>query len=292
MKFGRILIEEVDVNSLDLPKDHPQNKSTLSGGKKELSVFTGCAKFSVKEWKGSIYPEKTKAADFLEAYMDVFNSIEMNGTFYRLSRSSIEKWRAAAKGRDFVFCPKWSRRISHLKRLKEVEENVQYFLDSVYMLEDNLGPSFLQMPENFGPKPENVERLHHFLSLVPKEHNWFLELRKGEWFEEPVLEETMALMESHGVGVVYIDSPGRRDVLQQRLTNKKVMIRFNGYEGHAIDAQRIKNWVNRIKDWNELGLEEVYFFAHQPDEVKTPASCNLFVKEMNQQLSLKLKEVL
>ena len=153
MKFGHATSEQLDELAFNLPEDHSQSvtKNQLKPTA-AFKVYVGCGKWGIPQWVGPIYPEGTKQKDFLNAYLAKFNSIELNGTFYRLSRSSIEKWAEAAKDSGFHYCPKWSQRISHFKRLSDVDENIEYFIDSMKMLGDNLGCSFLTLPPNFGPK--------------------------------------------------------------------------------------------------------------------------------------------
>jgi uncharacterized protein YecE (DUF72 family) len=136
MKFGHVATEDLDQIDLNLPKDFSGNSNVLDSGKSgPCDIVLGCAKWGISEWKGKVYPEKTKVKDFLPAYINAFNGVELNNTFYRLSRSAIEDCAQTAAEHDFVYCPKWSRRVSHLKRLKEdADENVEYFRESCKLL--------------------------------------------------------------------------------------------------------------------------------------------------------------
>ncbi|MBX2817628.1 MAG: DUF72 domain-containing protein [Saprospiraceae bacterium] len=280
MKYGHAEQEELDGLSFDLPPDH-----ALSLTRKEtreasdvFQVYTGCGKWGIKGWIGSVYPEGTKQKDFLSAYLQTFASIELNGTFYRLSRSSIEKWRAAAEGTDFLFCPKWSQRISHFKRLNEVEENVEYFMDSMAMLGPNLGDSFLTLPPNFGPK--HLERVLHFIELIPQDYSMHLEFRHADWFEEETFGTLAQALKKRGLGLVITDVALRRDALHMCPTSSNVFIRFNGYGLHASDYSRLDDWVVRLGEWKTNGIKKVFFFMHQQDENHTPILCHYFAKKM------------
>ncbi|MCB0129930.1 MAG: DUF72 domain-containing protein, partial [Caldilineaceae bacterium] len=119
MNFGHVTSPEIEEIDFSLPPDH--RLSWFSGKKvKDPKIYIGCGKWGIPEWVGPLYPEGTKEKDYLSHYVQRFNSIELNGTFYRLSRKSLETWAKEASGQNFVYCPKWSQRISHFKRLEDV----------------------------------------------------------------------------------------------------------------------------------------------------------------------------
>src|SRR5882757_9487637 len=114
MEFGRITPKELDSIDFSLPAEPLQNKLVLNGKKaKESLVYIGCAKWGRKEWIGKIYPKGTKDINFLEHYVNHYNSIELNATHYQVyGPTAIAKWAVKAKGLDFKFCPKVPQLIS------------------------------------------------------------------------------------------------------------------------------------------------------------------------------------
>ena len=288
MKFGHVTGDEIDGVKFQLPPDHPDSILLQPNviDNRDFQVFVGCGKWGIPAWVGPVYPEGTREKDYLDQYIKHFNSIELNGTFYRLSRNSIEKWSNTAQGTSLRFCPKWSHRITHLKRMKDIEENTQYFIDSIAALNENLGASFLTLPDNFGPK--NVERVHAFLELVPDHYPIHIEFRHKDWFVEPVFSEIMQALEEKGIGTVITDVGLRRDVLHQRLTIRQVFVRFNGYSLHASDYMRLDDWIKRLVKWKEEGLQQVYFFMHQENEAHTPVLCTYFARKMNEIFGLQV----
>ncbi len=78
------------------------------------------------------------------------------------------------------------------------------------------------------------------------------------------------MLEQYHVSTVITDVAGRRDVLHQRLTTPSVIIRFVGNDLHETDFSRIDEWVEKLKTWFALGLHEVYFFTHEPDNIHAP----------------------
>ncbi|UII25210.1 DUF72 domain-containing protein [Fulvivirga maritima] len=245
MKFGKPASkEELESIDLNLPEDHPDTPKNLAKGNKSVEVYVGCAKWGRKEWVGLIYPPKTRDKDFLKHYVKNFNSIELNTTFYSIKKENVESWTAQAP-EGFKFCPKFSRSISHLKRLNDDSKRfTDYFLEAAYSFDDKLGPAFLQMPNNYTPK--YLDRLAGYLQDIPEDFSMFIELRHPDWFSDPVVyDETFHMFEEYGRGAVITDVATRRDVLHQRLTNTKAFVRFNGYDFHPTDFTRMDQWVEK-----------------------------------------------
>ena len=288
MKFGKVDIEQLEQMDLDLPEDHKDTKEFLSGQKKRSpSIHAGCAKWGRKEWIGNLYPEGTKDKDFLDHYVQHFNAIELNSTFYGTRKVVAESWAQRAVD-GFKFCPKFFRTISHYKRLKGAEEVAEAFLYIMNSFGDNLGPSFLQMPDNF--TPSKFADLEHFIKWLPDDVPIAVELRHTDWFtDKAVADDLFHMMKENNKGMVITDTAGRRDCIHQRLTSDLAFIRFNGYDLHPTDYSRIDQWIERIANWVEQGLNEVYFFAHQGNEAYTPTTCDYFIKGINKRLDLNIK---
>ncbi|MDH3708372.1 MAG: DUF72 domain-containing protein [Cyclobacteriaceae bacterium] len=288
MKFGRLDTDALDGIDWTLPEDHPDTTKLLNGlaktGKPE--IYAGCAKWGRKEWVGQLYPEGTKDKEFLDHYVQHFNAIELNSTFYGTRKVIVEGWAQRARP-GFKFCPKFFQRISHYKRLKEAEEITEAFLYIMSMFGENLGMCFLQMPDNFTPKRLDV--LENYMKLLPGDVPIAVELRHPEWFTDPqVADELFPMMTHYQKSMVITDTAGRRDCVHQRLTSDSVFIRFNGYDLHPSDYHRIDSWVTRLKEWLDQGLKTAYFFAHQEDEQFTPVTCDYFLKGINEACGLQL----
>ncbi|WP_316815221.1 DUF72 domain-containing protein [Pedobacter nyackensis] len=291
MDFGKVAANEIASVDFTLPKDGKQTALTLSGHQsvKEPAFYVGCAKWGRKEWVNMIYPLKTKEVDFLDQYVKHFNSIELNAVFYSIpSADLIRKWKQKAEensNNGFVFCPKFSRTISHIKRLKDAEVPTDLYLSSIHEFGQFLGPCFLQLGDNFGPK--NFDVLENYLKLLPVDLEVFVELRHEEWFTDEIararLFEMLARLKK---GAVITDASGRRDCVHMELTIPEIFIRFvgNGQEFKESDFARIDEWVGRIKNWLDKGLKKVYFFLHQHDEKDTPILADYTIRQFNKHL--------
>lgn len=283
MEFGKISKEELSAINFTLPSDNPETTRMLSrlGNKiANPAVYVGCAKWGRKDWIGKVYPPGTKEADFLQLYAQHFNSIELNATFYKIpSLKQTQEWKSKV-GKNFLFIPKISNSISHIHRLKNTEERMEWFLKGIAGFGDNLGPVFLMLHPQMGPK--SLSTIEAFIQRLPKEIKLFLELRHEGWFESAeVSNEIFSLLEENGAGAVITDTAGRRDCVHMRLTTPEAFIRFEGNDLHPTDYTRVDDWVQRIKKWMEQGIEKVYFFMHQHKEIHSPELCQYVIQQLN-----------
>jgi uncharacterized protein YecE (DUF72 family) len=286
MEFGRLAPKDLENAQLQLPADDEQTQRVLGKKKKAATpkVYAGCAKWGRKDWIGKIYPQGTKEKDFLELYAKQFNCIEFNAIFYRLpTAEQVQTWKSKV-GADFQFCPKFTDKITHIRRLKNAQKDVDEFLESISGLGNNLGPIFLMPHPQMGPK--HFDTIREFIESLPKDIDLFVELRHPEWFLPENAEKIFGLLEKMKVGSVITDTAGRRDCVHMRLTTPDAFIRFVGNSLHPTDYQRIDEWVQRIKKWLENGLERCYFFMHQHDELYSPELVKYLIEELNRHCNL------
>lgn len=269
MKFGKLSsIENVDFR---LPRNHPVTDVVLDRlvSASQAHFYNGCTGWSMKEWVGKVYPKGTKTKDYLSIYAQQFNTIELNTTHYRIPTvETIDKWRAESTP-DFRFCPKVPQTISHSKDIGMGNPQLRVFWDMISGLQEKLGCCFIQMPPHFGY--QKLGLLKQFLSIWPNSIPLAVEIRHETWFDQP--EHTQDLLETlreFDKTAVITDVAGRRDVLHMGLSNAKTMIRFVGNGLHPSDYDRIDAWVDRLADWTQQGLQEIYFFPHEPDNLLAP----------------------
>ena len=297
MEFGRVTEAEINTIDFTLPPDGEQTTITLQHLKPSIkpSYYVGCAKWGRKEWKDLIYPKKTKEADFLGEYVKHFNSIELNAVFYSIPKEEqILKWKeqvaANTKG-DFIFCPKFSRTITHIKRLKDADFLTDEYIKAISAFGEYLGPCFLQVSDNFGPN--NIDILENYLKKLPNDLKVFIEVRHKDWFIGDAKKQLFALLAKLNKGAAITDASGRRDCLHMELPTPEAFIRFVGNGGKYLDSDksRVDEWVIRIRQWLDNGLQNVYFFLHQHDEADTPLIADYTIKEFNKHLGSDLSRI-
>jgi len=289
MEFGRVPEGELNKVDFSLPKEPAFNKTILKGKPvKHPKVYVGCAKWGRTEWVGKIYPPKTKEKDFLEHYVQHYNSIELNATHYKVyGEGGIKKWTEKAKGRDFKFCPKMYQGITHRGSLKGKEFITNEFFRGIVSFEEFLGPIFIQVSETFSPKRK--EELYTFLRSMPTDLQFFLEVRHPDWFaKDEIRNELFETLRDINMGIIITDTAGRRDCAHMHLTVPKAFIRYVGNSLHKTDYTRTDEWVKRMKYWLSHGLEELYFFMHMHDEATSPELTVYLVDKMNAAMKLHL----
>jgi uncharacterized protein YecE (DUF72 family) len=129
-------------------------------------AFIGISGWRYAGWRGDFYPRGLRQADELAYAAERLDSVEINGSFYSLQRpTSWMRWRDAVAD-DFVFAVKGPRFVTHMKRLRDVEEALaNFFASGVLALADKLGPIVWQTPADLPYDPDLVDG---FLDLLPR----------------------------------------------------------------------------------------------------------------------------
>lgn len=151
---------------------------------KKESLYIGCSGFYNNDWKGSLYPENAQSKDFLALYSQVFNSVEINSTFYRKPTSkTLLKWYDDTSD-DFKFFIKIPKAISHEKRLKDSKEEISAFCEHIQThLKEKLAGFLYQFSPSFRPSPENLDLI---LSSLDFDYLNVIEFRHESWWTEEI----------------------------------------------------------------------------------------------------------
>ena len=215
----------------------------------------GCSGWNYRDWRGELYAEKLPQSRWLERYAEIFDTVEVNNTFYRLpSREAVEHW-AAATPPGFRFSIKASRYLTHVKRLNPPPGGTTRLYERLEPLIDarKLGPMLWQLPANFR---RNDERLADALDRLPAGLHCF-EFRHESWFRDDVY----ALLRRHEVALVIGDHP-ERPFQTHELTAPFTVIRFHhgrrGRGGNYSDSE-IGEWAARINRLRERAEVWAYF---------------------------------
>jgi uncharacterized protein YecE (DUF72 family) len=217
-----------------------------------MSLYVGTSGYSYKEWKGSFYPEKIPAKNMLSYYSERLSTVEINATFYRMPKTDmLENWKAQVPP-SFRFSLKASQRITHFKRLKETEQETQYFLETAAVLGDQLGVVLFQLPPNM---KKDLPRLESFLGHLPPATPAAFEFRHPTWFDDDVLDllrnqnRPLVVSDTDDLPTSHIDKTADWGYLRLRRVN--------------YSEENLKEWVERIRsqNWKETFL----FFKHEDE---------------------------
>ncbi len=282
MKFGitDLKPEEIDFS---LPAFNAP-RWEISKSTNALKIYTGQPVWSAKGNIGKIYPKGTRPNQFLYYYSRQFNSIELNATYYKIpTQDQVINWRDQTP-EDFKFCPKFPKFISHRKNLSEKSDSLDEYLRHIYLFENRLGVSFLQLSPHFSP--EHISELKKFIDLLPEDMAFAIEFRHEDWFKnESASIEILNYLHSKNIAAVITDTPGRRDVLHLNLTSDIALIRFKGNNLHPSDYLRIDQWTDRTLSFIDSGIRQVYFFLHQEDESLGIELSQHYLKKLNSELN-------
>jgi uncharacterized protein YecE (DUF72 family) len=235
-------------------------------------VRIGISGWTYAPWRGKFYPAKLAHKRELAYASGIFDSIEINGTFYGLQRpESFARW-AEETPEDFVFAVKGSRYITHMRRLIEVETPLaNFFASGLLRLGPKLGPILWQFPPNFRFEAARFER---FFKLLPhdteaaahlaRRHDKRLEGRAWLETDAPrplrhaveirhasfVAPEFIELLRAYDVALVCADTvewPRLMDV-----TADFVYCRLHGSEvlyASGYDETSLGRWAVRVRAW-------------------------------------------
>jgi uncharacterized protein YecE (DUF72 family) len=184
------------------------------------SIHIGCSGWNYADWRGVLYPPGCAQRRWLERYAEVFGTVEVNATFYRLPpRDAVAAW-VDQTPEGFTFAVKASRYLTHMKRLTDMDRGMERLLERLEPLtrSPKMGPMLWQLPENFH---RDDERLAYALDRLPPGRHTF-EFRHPSWFADEVL----AALRERGVALTIADHP-ERPWQRRDLTADFTFLRFH-----------------------------------------------------------------
>jgi uncharacterized protein YecE (DUF72 family) len=209
-------------------------------------VRIGCSGWSYGDWREGFYPPGTPASRWLEHYASVFDTVEVNATFYRLpARATVQGWSDQVPD-GFLFAVKGSRYLTHMRRLRGMETGLARFWERLEPLLDSgkLGPVLWQLPERF---ERDDETLAGALASLPAGAEHCFEFRHPSWF----VADVYALLEEHGASLV-LGHSARRELPRAAPVGPLAYLRLHygsrGREGNYSDRE-LAVWRRRIAAW-------------------------------------------
>ncbi len=268
----------------------------------QLPLLIGAPVWKCEHWADSVYPVKTRSADYLSWYSAMFNSVEGNSCFYSTpSREQAARW--ASQSLDgFRFCLKFPRVISHDLGLVGAQLETREFLDAVEVLAgaNRLGPSFLQLGPNFSP--QYFSDLERYLRELPRELPWALEVRHKDWFDQDIHENRLNdLLRKLEIDKVLFDSRAifrspaadeseakararkPKTPVRQTVTGKRPMLRLIGRNAPEEARREVEQWSEIVGRWIQNSLNPCVFL-HAPDDQFAPKFVRMFYDALARRL--------
>lgn len=224
-------------------------------------AHVGCSGWIYKHWRGVVYPEGLPQRRWFEHYATMFDSVEINNTFYRLPpASTVEAWAAQAPP-GFTYALKLGGFGSHRMKLRDAVSWLPNHLDRAERLGPSLGPTLVQLPPRW---KRNPSRLDEFLSAAPGSMRWAVEMREASWLHDDVFE----VLRRHGAALCLHDLLADHPL--ERTTDWSYL-RFHGpgalsqkYMGRYGES-RLAPLADLLGRWLEEGCD-VYAFFNNDDQ--------------------------
>lgn len=239
---------------------------------KNGKVYIGTSGWHYKHWKGTFYPPEIKEKGQFGYYQELFNTVEINNSFYRLpSKETFESWyKASHKG--FLFSIKANRFFTHLKKLNVSKTELQPFFSNLDQLKEKKGPVLFQLPPKWN---FNDERLADFLAMLPPGNRYTFEFRNHDWYKPGVYK----LLRKYNCAFCIYELAGHISPLE--VTADFIYVRLHGpgnkYQGSYSDVV-LREWANRCIAWQKLGSDVYIYFDN--DQAGYAAFNALRIKEM------------
>ncbi|MEL7368102.1 MAG: DUF72 domain-containing protein [Myxococcota bacterium] len=250
----------------------------------------GCPIWACAEWRGNLFEEKTPPKDFLRQYAEVFDCVEGNSTFYALpAADTVDRWRDETPS-TFRFCFKFPKTITHERRLVDAQRQTEAFFERMGRLSERLGPFLIQLPPTFGP--ERLDALDAFLSDLPRDHTYAVEVRHPSLFTTDA-EALSAILDAHGVARGLMDTRAVHaartldpTTLRSQSRKPKVpwcqtvnadtpFVRVVGQNDVQSTSGYLDQWAKITAAWLQRGWSP-FVFLHAPDDYYAPRLARAF----------------
>ncbi|MGH2425929.1 MAG: DUF72 domain-containing protein [bacterium] len=213
-------------------------------------LYAGTSGFSYPEWKGGFYPAGLPASEMLQFYSRAFPTVEINNSFYRYpTEETLRQWKQTVP-EGFVFTMKAHRRITHLKRLKEIDEDLGFLAERFSALAPRLGLVLFQLPPTLRC---DLKVFETFLTQLRPIGRAVVEFRHATWRQDAVYD----LMNTHHVSLVIGETDEEaqpRDVVGP--------ISYLRLHKSAYTPEEIKQWAGWVRERFGEGRDVFAYFTH------------------------------
>lgn len=218
-----------------------------------MRLHVGTSGYNFPEWRGSFYPPKLSSAKWLEFYAQQLGTVEINYSFYRTpTAKTVAGWDAATP-ESFTFVLKAPQRITHIARLKNIDDSLRFFVGTIRNLNAKLGAVLFQLPPNF---KKDLARLSDLLTQFPTDVRAACEFRHASWWSDDVYD----LLRATNTALCVADTEEGTTPLVATADFGYLRLRDEGYAGDSL-----REWVEKVQ---ALGMGSAWtdayiFFKHE-----------------------------
>jgi uncharacterized protein YecE (DUF72 family) len=241
-----------------------------------VTLWIGTSGWQYGHWRGKLYERGLPMSRWFDRYVESFDTVELNVTFYRQPKPAVfEGWaRRAPEG--FLFAVKASRFLTHMKRLRDPDEPLERLFSRAAALGPRLGPVLYQLPGQF-----HVDRgrLEAFLQALPtrltprgRRLQHVIEFRHPSWYTPEIYN----LLEHHDVALCLHDKAD--STIERPWVGPFSYVRFHGTSGHyhgSYSDAHLRRWARRLADQWRAGSDVYAYFNNDPDATATRNALSL-----------------
>lgn len=217
-------------------------------------VHIGTSGFFYDHWKGRFYPDDLKSRQWLEYYCQIFDTVELNSTFYHLPSEKVVKSWHDRSPEDFTYAVKASRYITHRLKLADTQESLKLFYSRVRQFESKLGPVLFQLPPSL---KMDLEKLKDFCRLLKKSYRHTIEFRHESWH----VGDVMDLLREYNISACFVSMPGIESI--EEVTSDFIYIRFHGSAelyASRYTKRQLSAWARLLDEYRRQNLDIYAYF--------------------------------
>ncbi|HVH68215.1 MAG TPA: DUF72 domain-containing protein [Gemmatimonadales bacterium] len=216
-----------------------------------MNVRVGTSGYNYPAWKGTFYPARLATSQMLEYYAQRLSTVEINYTFYRMPNAKIVTGWDAATPDGFTFVLKAPQRITHIARLRDIDDPLRFFLETARKLGAKLGPILFQLPPNF---KKDLDRLNDLLTQFPADLRCAWEFRHESWLVDEVYEALRVA----NAALCLADTEEKHPRLVATADWGYLRLRDEGYE-----KKDLEQWTSTVRDLGKGWQDAYIFFKHE-----------------------------
>jgi uncharacterized protein YecE (DUF72 family) len=251
----------------------------------------GAQGWNYDDWVGGFYPAGTRASEYLDLYARVFDTVEIDSSFYAIpTEASVQSWRARAP-EGFQYSLKLPREITHERRLYESGEPLKRFCERIVGLEEKLASVLIQLPPDFSPR--SYDAIERFVPLLPTGISFAVEFRDRGWLADGLRDRLLDLFGRYDVTPALVESPWIPRETSFKLLDRAEQFRFAylRWLGPKVltDFKRVQISRDReLAEWSEFISElcrrttVVYGYFDNYYQGHSPATCNALKRLLGQ----------
>ncbi|MGH9798783.1 MAG: DUF72 domain-containing protein [Blastocatellia bacterium] len=253
-------------------------------------VQIGTQGWNYQDWLGAFYPRGSRASEFLDLYARVFDTVEIDSSFYAIpSEAAIKSWQKRAPA-GFTYSLKLPQQITHEQHLHDCQDVLDRFCERIRGLEEKLAMVLIQLPPNFSAR--EWAAFEKFINILPADIRFAVEFRDQGWLIEPMLDRVLKLLSKREVALALVEGQwvqrGLWFQMLDRPTSPLAYLRWMGPRDLTDFSHVQINRDRELKEWTEAfnflcqRVESVYGYFNNHFQGHSPASANQFKRMIGQ----------